>query len=215
MEPLDRLGRLGSDLILDGQGAEDPAVGDDVQDGPTVAAPGLGGRVGFEAHVGEEPRPTDGDRSTVHRRPSATTGERLEVGRRRRLDPARLGPGDDGPGERMLGVGLDRGGESQQLRLVRRRDRDERRLALRERAGLVEDDDLELAGPFERDAVLHEQAVAGAERGRDGDHQRDRQAQGVGAGDDEDGRGSDERALAIALDPPEHERDDAGEPRAT
>ena len=84
------------------------------------------------------------------------------------------------------------------------------RLALGERAGLVEDDRVELAGPLEGDPVLDEQPVAGAERGRDRDDQRDREAQRVGAGDDEDRRGPHERILGVAEQPPADERDGAG-----
>jgi hypothetical protein len=64
----------------------------------------------------------------------------------------------------MLRIGLDGGGETKQLRLVRTRDPHERRLTLRERPRLVEDDHLELAGSFERNAVLHEKAVASPKR---------------------------------------------------
>ena len=107
---------------------------------------------------------------------------------------------------------------AQQLVLVDARRGDDRRddrLAARQRAGLVEDDEVELAGPLERQAVLDEQAVAGAEARRDGDDERDGQAEGMRAGDDEDGRGAHERLLGVAADPPPRERDDARAATAT
>ena len=71
----------------------------------------------------------------------------------------------DRPRERVLRVGFDGRGEREQLVLVDARGGGHGghdRLAAGERAGLVEDDDVELAGPLEREAVLDEQAVAGA-----------------------------------------------------
>ena len=60
----------------------------------------------------------------------------------------------------MLRIRFHGGGEGQQRGLVRQRHRGEGRPAEGQRAGLVEDDDLELARPLERDPVLDEQAVA-------------------------------------------------------
>ena len=76
------------------------------------------------------------------------------------------------------------------------------RLADGEGAGLVEDDDVELARPLEREAVLDEEAVPGAQRRGDRDDERDGEAERVGAGDHEDRRGADERLLRVAEDPP-------------
>jgi hypothetical protein len=91
----------------------------------------------------------------------------------------------------VLRVSFDRRGEREQLVVVDARDSGHGghdRLATGEGAGLVEDDDVELAGPLERQAVLDEEAVAGTQARGDGDDERDGQAQGVGTGDDEDGR---------------------------
>ena len=113
----------------------------------------------------------------------------------------------------MLRVGLDRGRQGQDLVLRRALDGDDagqRRLALRERAGLVEDDDVELARPLEGEAVLHEQAVARAERGADGDDQRDGQAQRVRAGDDEHGGRAHEGLRRLTDDEPDEEGDGTG-----
>ena len=58
-------------------------------------------------------------------------------------------------------------------------------LALGQRAGLVEQDDVDLAHALQGEAVFDENAV-GADRGREGDDEGDGQAEGVGAGDHED-----------------------------
>ena len=89
-------------------------------------------------------------------------------------------------------------------------DRRQCRLTARQGAGLVEDDDVQLAGPFERQAVLHEQAVTSAQAGGDGDDERDGEPQGMGAGDDEDGRRAHEGLLEVPVEPPPGEGDDAG-----
>ena len=91
----------------------------------------------------------------------------------------------------------------------RRRGRDvgDDRAAPRQRAGLVEDDDIELTRTLQREPILDQQPVAGAERGRDGDDQRDGKAQGMGAGDDEHRRRADERLLRVAQQPPDDEGD--------
>ena len=56
----------------------------------------------------------------------------------------------------------------------------------------------ELARPLEREPVLDEQAVAGAKRGGDRDHERDREAERVRAGDHEHGRACARALLRVA-----------------
>ena len=107
----------------------------------------------------------------------------------------------------MLRVHLDRGGEPEDFRLVGAGNRREDRLAPGERPGLVEDDDVELPRPLERDPILDEQAVARPQGGADGDDQRDREAESVRAGDHEDRREAGKGAGLVAVDPPEGERD--------
>jgi hypothetical protein len=110
----------------------------------------------------------------------------------------------------VLRVGLD-GGRERQHRILVGADDDgdlgQRRLTLRQRAGLVEDDRVELPSTLEREPVLHEQALTCADRGRDRDHQWDGEPQGVRAGDHQHGRGTRERALGVAEDPPGDEGD--------
>ena len=76
MELLDRLGGLGSDLVLDGQGAKDAAVDDDVEHGLAVLTPGLGLGDGCEAEIYKQAWSTDSHRSTVHRRSCTAPGKR-------------------------------------------------------------------------------------------------------------------------------------------
>jgi len=82
-------------------------------------------------------------------------------------------------------------------------------LASGQRAGLVEDDRVDRAGSLEREAILDEQAIARAQRGRDGDDEWDGQPERVGTGDDEHRRCPHERAGLIPVGPPIHERDRA------
>jgi hypothetical protein len=82
-------------------------------------------------------------------------------------DGPRLGGGDDGPGERVLAVGLDAAGEAQHLVVVDpvgAGDADDGVLALGEGAGLVEQHGVDRAAGLEGEAVLDEDAVAGRDR---------------------------------------------------
>jgi hypothetical protein len=114
----------------------------------------------------------------------------------------------------VLAVGLGGAGDPQQLRLAVGQvlgcgDRGDGRLAARQRAGLVEQDDVDRAHPFQREPVLDEDALPGGQLGRDRDHERDREAKRVGAGDDEDGHGPLDRRARLAEQDPDDERDQA------
>ena len=112
----------------------------------------------------------------------------------------------------MLRVGLGGGGQPQDLVLAAtsaHHHGGHRGPASRQCAGLVEDDEVELAGALEGQAVLHQQPILGADRRRDGDDQGDGQAEGMGAGDDEHGGRADERLLRVTEHPPDYERHDA------
>ena len=181
VEALDRLGRLGPDLVLERRArrARDRRRR---RGGPS-------GRRGAQRArpPGPASRPRSASRrgpptatvrpSTVARAPRPASASKPAAGSR--LDAACRGARDDRPRQRVLGVGLDRRGEPRAARRSSAGGRGhgrQDRLAQGERPGLVEDDDVELAGALERQAVLDQQPVAGAERGRDRDHQRDRQA---------------------------------------
>ena len=136
---------------------------------------------------------------------SAPTRQGLEGCRRRDGQAAGLGALDDGSGQWMLGVRLHRSCEAERLGVSG--DFDKHGLALGERAGLVEDDRVHGPSSLEGHPVLDEQPVLGAERGRDGDDERDGQPECMRAGNDQDSRRSDERTLGIAEKPPDHQRD--------
>jgi hypothetical protein len=57
-------------------------------------------------------------------------------------------------------------------------------LTLRERAGFIEDDHIDLARGFERKAIADEDAVARAQRGGDGNDERNRKTQRMRTGND-------------------------------
>ena len=72
-------------------------------------------------------------------------------------------------------------------------ERDDPRLSLRQRAGLVEDQGLDPLEGLQGLGVLHQHAGAGASAGPDHDRHRRRQSQGTRAGDDQDRDGVDQR----------------------
>src|SRR3954468_20561673 len=84
-----------------------------------------------------------------------------------------------------------------------------RRLAERQGAGLVEDDDVKLTRTLKRDPILDQQPIARAERRGNGDDEGDSQPECVWAGNDQNGRRAEQSALPVAREPPEPERDDA------
>jgi hypothetical protein len=110
----------------------------------------------------------------------------------------------------MLRVALDGGGKPQGI-VTRGIDQD--RFAARQRARLVEDDDIERPSALEREPVLHEQAIARAQGCRDRDHQRDREAERVRAGNDEHRGCPHEGALRISAEPPHDQGDTARQQR--
>ena len=192
--------RLRPDLVLQGEGRRRPARRHDVEHRPALRAAQpsrrreIGGIDVGRARSSRRGPPIATSRpSTVA--PDAAPGQRLEAGRprvarRRALRGRRRSPGPAGARSRAstaaasASIVVDAAPSATTGRRATG-------VAHRQRAGLVEDDHVELAGPLEGDPVLHQQAVARAERGRDRDDQRDREAQRVGAGDDEHGRRAD------------------------
>ena len=126
-----------------------------------------------------------------HRREALDLRQVDAVGRRAR---------DDRLGERVLGVLLERRGEREDLALLvalEQHDVGHFRLAVRERAGLVEDDRRDLVRGLERVAALDEDAVLGALAGADHDRRRRGQAERARARDDDDRDAGEQRG-----DPP-------------
>ena len=104
---------------------------------------------------------------------------------------ARSAAAHDGPGERVLAVGLDGGGEAQDVAVADAGagDAGDGVVALGERAGLVEQHGVDRAHPLEGEPVLHQDAGPGRDRRRQGDDERDGQTEGVRAGDHQHGDG--------------------------
>ena len=119
--------------------------------------------------------------------------------------PRSSAPADDRRGERVLAAALEARGETRarRLRRVRRheRDRDEARLALGQRARLVDDERVDLLERLERLGVLDEHARRRAAAGADHDRHRRREAERARAGDDEHRDGVDERVREARLGP--------------
>ena len=156
-------------------------------------------------------------------------GDVPEPGHRRKLpDLAPRGRGH-GSGDRVLGRGLDRPGEAKDVcpRLpVERRDLGELHAALRDRAGLVEDDRpdparlLEHLGPLDEDPELRAAARPDhesrrgreTERARAGDDEnRDRGGERVGGGRTGDQPAGERGERDRDHDGDEHRRDAVGE----
>ena len=112
----------------------------------------------------------------------AAPGDGAELGRPRDLAAALARRGHDRASQGMLAVRFDRGGQAEQARLVYAvgRDADDDMLAARQRAGLVEEHDVDVSHPLKRQAILDEDALARREGSRERDHQRDRRAQAWG-----------------------------------
>ena len=111
---------------------------------------------------------------------------------------------DDRLGQRMLAGALDAGGKAQQLALVeawRRHDRGHARPAFGQRAGLVDDQRVDLLHPLQRLGVPDQHA--GLRAAADADHDRHRrgEAERAGTGDDEHGDGGDEPVGEARLRP--------------
>ena len=101
--------------------------------------------------------------------------------------------GDNGPSDDVAGGLIERGGEAQHL--VGRQDaidvnRRERRLALRQRAGLVEDDDPDPGQRLERSTPFDEEPGLRAARHPAHDGDRDGEDQGAGGGHHQHGKRS-------------------------
>ena len=210
MQCRDRVTRFGADLVGELQPTDHDAVADDVQDDRALAAPGVG-KVDFAgADLFEQARPADADLGTVDRGGDADGGRRREAGCRGHGQSLRRT--HDGLRERVLAVGLRRGGEGEDLvgiQVADRFDGGDGGFTLRERAGLVEQDGVDGAHALQGEAVLHEDAAAGGALGRDRHDERDREAQRMRARDHQDRDGADDRVVGAADERP-HDGSDGG-----
>ena len=150
------------------------------------------------------------------RRPSTVPSAPLPVGEsksvdRRRRDALLLGRGDDGDGERMLAGPLDAGGQAQDLGLreaLRRHDGRDGRLALGQRAGLVDDERVDLLHVLQRLGVLDQHAGLGAAPDADHDRHRRGETERARAGDDQHGDRGDEPVGEARLGSPDRPGDE-------
>jgi hypothetical protein len=136
----------------------------------------------------QEGRPAHVVLSALDRCGDALARDRPEVVGVRYLDRPVLGRIHDAAGDGVLALGLHAGGDAERFlfgQVVRRRDVHDPELAEGERAGLVEDDGVEVARLFEAAAVAHEQSAMRALRRGDGDDQGHGQAERVRAGDNQ------------------------------
>ena len=93
-------------------------------------------------------------------------------------------------GERMLRLGLHRGGKRQQLGFAEGGDGldgDQRRLALGQRTGLVDDQRIDLFKCLQGFGILHQHASPGTPAGADHDRHGRGEPERARAGDDQDG----------------------------
>ena len=112
--------------------------------------------------------------------------------------------------ERVLALGFDGACLGQHVVALRARDAREDVLAARQRARLVEEDDVDEATALEAQTILDEDSAAGCERGRDRDHERDREPERVRARDHEHGHRADHGEVDVAGDRPDDEGRDRG-----
>ena len=95
---------------------------------------------------------------------------------------------DDGGGQRVLAALVETGRQAQHLVFGEARGADralERRPALGQRAGLVDDQGVDLAQVLDRGGVAEQHAIRRAAAGGDHDRHRRGQAERTGAGDDQ------------------------------
>ncbi len=106
-----------------------------------------------------------------------------------------VGAPDDGLGQWMLGLALDRHGQREQPGGVLSVDKHigDLRLTLGEGAGLVHYHRVDPGSSLQRGGVLEQHTALGAQPAADHDRGRCGQAKGVGAGDHHDGDGEQQR----------------------
>ena len=138
----------------------------------------------------QEPRVAKRDAAARDRARHPLPRGHPEVGGFLQREPALLRAVDDRAGERVLAPALEAGRQAEELCLVVGRqghDGREPGAALRQRAGLVDDERVHLLQDLERLGVLDEDARRRAPAGPHHDGHRRREAERAGARDDQDG----------------------------
>ncbi len=194
MEQLDGSLALGPDHVGEGERGDHLVVRQQIHGRLTSAAGGRLEGADFGRHLRvdrlEQPRPAHIHGAPIGPGLHAAALQRLETchpGQRQFLLPGReANAARDG----VLGIAFDCSRQSESLFLGPVRDDshpDDAEPALGQRARLVEDDGVDLARAFQREAVAHQNAILCALGRRNGDDQRDGQPQRVRARDDQDG----------------------------
>ncbi len=205
MEATHRLNRLRTYLVFDADRADHLAITDDAHHGATAVGPAGSHRLErdrrLDAELTEEARSADVRGAVANSGARTAARQVLKPSRGCRGDTTPARSLDDGSRQRVLAVCLDCRGHRHQLLLIdawSRRHSRQHWLATGQRAGLVEDDGVEVLGPLECQPILDQQAIACAKRRADGDDQRNCQAKSVRAGDDQHGRSPDQPFLRIS-----------------
>ena len=139
----------------------------------------------------------------------ALSGDRREARNLVEFQLALGGTAQDGLGEGMLAAGFERGGEAQHIVIgepVRRLDAGQRRLALGQSAGLVDDQRIDRGQPLERRGIAHQHAGLRAAPGRHHDRDRRGKSERAGAGDDQHAHRRDQRVGELRRRSPTHTR---------
>ncbi len=126
----------------------------------------------------------------VHRRLHAAALDGGEVADDGQRQLALGGSLTHGAGNQVFGVALDRRGKSQGivfLPCLCSHHPYHTELALRQRAGLIEDDHIDVTRGLQRQSIADQDAVAGAQRRGDGHYERHSQPKRMRAGDHQDG----------------------------
>jgi len=146
---------------------------------------------------------------TIHLGLDTLAGDRLEPRGFAQLNAPLAGAGDDGLGQRMLGVLLSRGDEAQEIIFppaAKSEDIREGGRSIGEGAGLVEDDGIYARDVLEGRCVFDQDVVPRTDTRADGHGGRGSQAQGVRASNNDrrdrerHGRYGRSVALVIAYD---------------
>ena len=194
--------------------ADDRAVDRRRQHGPTGRVPGRAGGSGCPA-ARARARPRDAGRRPPlsARRPGPRTPRPASASNSVAASgsmPRSPGSGDDRTRQRMLGIGLDRGRETEQVGSASPAAVATPATTGRPRVSVPVLSKITTSRSRARSRAsrsLTSSPLLRPERGADRDHQRDGQAEGVRTGDHQDRRRPDQRPLRIAGDPPVDERD--------
>ena len=206
-------GQISSATVI----APHAVVVDEVDHGVPTPAPAVGHGCQLvrlrDVELAEQRRSSDSNVVSVDVGTHTATGQRLEAGgggERAGRSPG----GNDGAGDGVFAVALGCRREAEHLISVVAGDGgvvDDGVVAACERAGLVEQHGVDVAHPFQRQAVLDEDPGASRDRRGDRDHERDRQTESVRAGDHEHGDNGDDSFGRLAERTPHDHRRRSGE----